>query len=241
MHETKRAVSQGAALLVVPEQFFHAVMRQAPSGLEMLFARMVGVAMVYKAALAHILKGAAEADRLGATTAQRIMLGFLLRGISNLMAFRQIASCWAAFQYPVVLFLFPSLLLFSFGVNLLAFEPYNPFFLAKLLFPVGVGLLLGLLIPQPAAAGPAGFHADAPTWLKTGVLAGALPSKMASRAAGVAKVGVKAANKIAPRWMRTQIINKSYAIAMPKEAGPGLAKTITRKVSGLTLGCTAGL
>jgi hypothetical protein len=39
------------------------------------------------------LQGAAEADRLGATTAQRIMLGFLLRGISNLMAFRQVHIC----------------------------------------------------------------------------------------------------------------------------------------------------
>ncbi|KAI8469492.1 MAG: hypothetical protein J3K34DRAFT_522149 [Monoraphidium minutum] len=218
----------GACLVLCPDQFFHALMVQPPTGLEMLFLRTVGAATLFKAALAHILQDAAESGQLGSTTPQRIMLGLVLRGVSNLMAFKQIASCWAAFQYPLVLFGFPLLVMYTFIVNLLAFEPYNPYFLVKMVWPVALGMVLAHLAPHNLGL-PQQLHADAPAWLKGGVLAGALPAKAARSAAAAAKAA-RVAAKVAPKVLKTQIINRSYALAMPQDAHPTMIKTVAGKM-----------
>lgn len=217
----------GAALVATPEGPLQALINRTPTALEMLFVRIVGVTTLFKASLSYMLQGSAERAWLDSITSQRVMLGMMMRSITNLLAFKSISSAWVVIPSPFILLAYPILMAYSFAVNMVAFSPYNPYFLVKVVWPLAAGVLLAQAIPKAALALdaahlPGSAHSH---WFKAGALA-ILPAKASGLLAAVAKVLGKVLAKVGPKL----IVKKSFTAFMPKDAGPPLAKTVVKKM-----------
>eukprot|EP00878_Enallax_costatus_P009523 GHUV01009951.1.p1 GENE.GHUV01009951.1~~GHUV01009951.1.p1 ORF type:complete len:352 (+),score=97.37 GHUV01009951.1:150-1205(+) len=139
--------SMGSVLVSAPHAFMAAALNAVPTALEVLFARLMGLALLFRGLLALMLRSASERGRLHGTSAQRVMLGCILPSISHIIAFKTVYSQWGMQWNWALMFLYPSVLGAELYTHLLAFQVYNPYFLLKLLWPLCVALVTAQLMP----------------------------------------------------------------------------------------------
>jgi hypothetical protein len=139
----------GTLIAAAPSQFLQAAVNTAPNMLERTFAQLMGIALIYRGLIARVLKGAAERNRLGSTTSQRVMLGCLLPALAHVIVFNSAWKSWGTSWNPIMMSLYPAIILAEFATYISTFQAYNPYFLLKLFWPMAVGYFISQLLPIP--------------------------------------------------------------------------------------------
>ncbi|KAF8062811.1 hypothetical protein HT031_004141 [Scenedesmus sp. PABB004] len=219
-------LAAGAALVVAPERVAAAALAAPPSALEAALARFIGVAVLFRALVALLLRDAAARGRLNGCTAPRLMLGCMLPALSHLAGFRAAFAHCGGSADPVstaLLLSYPAVHAAELLTHAAAFEMYHPHFILKLLFPVAVSAamanLVKPLLPLDRLRELLPHRSVTPVTAGAAVLAG---RHGLGRLAGAARAVVQAVVKALMRAQRGKRMDRLLAKLVP-DSGPPLS------------------
>ena len=217
----------GTLITAAPAQFLQAAVNTAPNPLERTFAQLMGIALIYRGLVARVLKGAAERNRLGSTTSQRVMLGCLLPALAHVIVFNNAWKSWGASWNPIIMSLYPAVILAEFATYISTFQAYNPYFLLKLFWPMAVGYFISQLLPIPPVNLEAVPSALSPVTAGLAMVVGQRGVQILGK--GVT-VGLKVGRKAFVRYFRKKVGAKTLHALVPEAGELGVLLVLVPKV-----------